>query len=127
MARALEQLFGAAGEEAWIAGARSSIYRSSTLAQICQVSSRQLRRHFQQRFGRSPQDWLDEQRMLAAGPLLRKVRSVKQAAYELGFKQVSHFSRAFKEFYGINPTAYLILKPSSLGACPPEITNVRAR
>ena len=67
--------------------------------------------------------------MLAAGPLLRKVRCVKLAAYELGFKQVSHFSRVFKEFYGINPTAFLMLplKVISMSECPPEITNVRAR
>jgi AraC-like DNA-binding protein len=58
-------------------------------------------------FGRSAQEWLDELRLSAAAPLLRKRRSVKWVAYNLGFKQVSHFSREFKRHYGLSPTGYL--------------------
>jgi AraC-like DNA-binding protein len=32
--------------------------------------------------------------------LLKELRSVKIVAAELGFKQVSHFSREFKRFHG---------------------------
>jgi AraC-like DNA-binding protein len=123
MAWALEPFRFATSDADWLAWARSSTFRSETLAQSCRISPRHLRRYFRRRFGCSTQAWLDEQRMRAAGPLLRNVRCVKQAAFELGFKQVSHFSRQFKKFYGINPSAFL--EARSMWECPPQITNVR--
>jgi AraC-like DNA-binding protein len=40
-------------------------------------------------------------RQLSAGD------TVKSAAYELGFKQASHFSREFKAFHGVPPSCLL--------------------
>lgn len=95
------------------------------LACLCRVSPRHLRRYFHRNFGRSTQAWLDERRMHAAGPMLRRVRSVKEVAFELGFKQTSHFSREFKKFYGINPSTYLGIKPIIPWTSPRQVTNVR--
>ena len=39
---------------------------------------------------------------------------VKEVAYEIGFKQVSSFSRAFKENYGVPPSSI----------CGPELRSV---
>ena len=93
--------------ERWLAVAEESAYRAPILSEKLKVSPRQLRRYTRTRFGRSPQVWLNEQRLRRAGPMLEELRSVKQVAFQLGFKQVSHFSREFKRQYGLAPTAFL--------------------
>jgi AraC-like DNA-binding protein len=87
--------------------AEKSTYSAPVLSKKLEVSARQLRRYTHACFGRSPQDWLNEQRLVRAGRMLKKVRIVKAVAFQLGFKQVSHFSREFKLQYGISPTDFL--------------------
>ena len=89
--------------------ARDSGFKATRMAELCGMSTRHLRRCCLIRFGRSTQDWLDEQRIVAARWLLREQRSVKSVSYALGFKQVSHFSRSFKFYHGLTPTEYLAL------------------
>jgi AraC-like DNA-binding protein len=91
----------------WHKWAWESGFSSAVLSKQLQVSPRQLQRYTRQLFGRSAQDWLDEQRLIAAAGVLKKHRSVKFAAYHVGFKQVSHFSREFKLHYGVTPTGFL--------------------
>ncbi len=93
--------------EKWREMARQSGYRVKPLSQQLLVCRRQLRRYTCEVFGRSPQEWLDEERLTVAPDLLKKHRSVKLVAFELGFKHVSHFSRKFKERYRLSPTAFL--------------------
>src|SRR5215208_5793516 len=92
----------------WHRVARQSLYRVKILTKELKISRRQLQRYTHQAFGRSPQEWLDHQRLLMAGKLLIEQRSVKRVSFELGFRQVSHFSREFKGHYGISPTAFLL-------------------
>jgi transcriptional regulator GlxA family with amidase domain len=91
----------------WPELAQKSTYQATRLAKELQVSQRQLRRYTHALFGRSPQDWLNEQRLLQAGKMMKKMRIAKAVAFRLGFKQVSHFSRAFKLHYGVCPTKFL--------------------
>ena len=91
----------------WVCLACQSGYKAGALAKMRGVSTRQLRRHCQHTFGRSPQDWLDEQRIIAAGYLLKEFQCVKVVSLDLGFKQVSHFCRQFKSYYGLTPTAFV--------------------
>jgi len=91
----------------WFELAQRARYRSVTLASLLSISPRQLHRYTRKVFGRSPQAWLDEQRLWMAAGLLRRWRSVKVVAYELGFKQVSHFSREFKLRFGISPARFV--------------------
>lgn len=91
----------------WREAAHRAGWRVSTLARELDVSQRQLQRYTHAAFCRSPQKWLDEQRLLLAGERLMELRSAKRVAYELGFKQPSHFSRRFKRFHGITPARFL--------------------
>ena len=91
----------------WITLAQASKFNAATFAKLCRISTRQLRRYCHDRFGRSTQEWLDEQRMIAAGYLLKQLRCVKTVAIELGFKQRTHFSRQFKQHYGLPPSEFI--------------------
>jgi transcriptional regulator GlxA family with amidase domain len=91
----------------WVVQAQASGFNAETFARLCGITTRQLRRHVRRTFGRSAQDWLDEQRMIAAGHRLKETPCVKTVAADLGFKQASHFSRKFKEHYGLPPTEFI--------------------
>ena len=91
----------------WVSMAWESGYDSAVLSRKLNVSQRQLQRYTRKLFGRSPQDWLDEQRLGIAAGLILKRRSVKEVAYQLGYKQPSHFSREFKIYYGLSPAQFL--------------------
>jgi AraC-like DNA-binding protein len=82
-------------------------YSSKRLARICYVSERQLARKFNEQFGCPPKVWLRECRLKAARGRLAGGGDLKEVAFELGFKQVSHFSRQFKERYRETPRAFL--------------------
>ena len=92
----------------WLAVARQSGYRASVLSKELRISRRQLQRYTQEMFGLSPQCWLNEQRLVLARRLLMERRSVKEITFGLGFRQISHFSREFKLFYGLSPNAFLV-------------------
>ena len=54
----------------------------------------------------TPQKWLIQRRLKAAHELIRKGgRKVTEICYEVGFKNLSHFSKIYKEAYGMAPTA----------------------
>ena len=91
----------------WSTLARNANYRTSKLASLCHVSVRQLERTFLVEMGRRPQDWLNEQRVLAARQLLREGRSITEVLQDLGFKQRSQFSRDFKKYHGIPPSKFV--------------------
>jgi AraC family chitin signaling transcriptional activator len=93
--------------EEWLRMARQSTFRAYPLSQQLKVSPRQLRRYTRELFQKSPQEWLDEQRLILAATRLKEERSVKTVAFQLGFKRLSHFSRSFKLHYGVSPTEFL--------------------
>jgi AraC-like DNA-binding protein len=49
-----------------------------------------------------------ELRLGKAYESLTQGKSVKEAAYDHGYKQVSHFSREFKNHYGVSPSFLLV-------------------
>jgi AraC-like DNA-binding protein len=93
----------------WLELAHKSAYKAQLLSKELNISTRHLRRCTMQLFGCSPQHWLNEQRLILAERLLKETRLVKIVSSDLGFKQVSHFSREFKLRYGLSPTAFLAL------------------
>jgi transcriptional regulator GlxA family with amidase domain len=94
----------------WTLAARASRFDLRQLANDLGVTVRQISRYFQKELGRTPQDWLDEQRMIAARLMLSHHQPVKRIAMELGFKQSAHFCRQFKKFYGMPPSEFLQLQ-----------------
>lgn len=92
----------------WHKMAGATGYSAERLAKEMNISRRQLQRYTQELFGLSPQEWLNQQRLTTAGDLLKQYRSVKLVAFNLGFKQVSHFSREFKSHYGVCPISFLL-------------------
>ena len=53
----------------------------------------------------SPREWLIHRRLEAPTMLIRKGgRKVSDICFEVGFKNLSHFSKIYKETYGIPPT-----------------------
>ena len=72
---------------------------------MCGRSLSAFKRDFQQLFKAPPGRWLREQRLrrakllLSAGDL-----QVSEVAFQCGFENLSHFSKAFKEEFGHSPT-----------------------
>jgi len=91
----------------WVKLAKEAHFNSRELARLCNLSPRHLQRELNKRFGRTPQDWLNEQRIIASHYLLTSGQPVKNVAFELGFKQPSHFCRQFKSVFSITPSQFV--------------------
>lgn len=74
------------------------------LAALCNVSLRTLQRRFDQEYGMPIGHWMRNFRVSQAYGRIVAGETVKSVAYDLGFKQLSHFSRVFKGIYGVAPT-----------------------
>ena len=92
--------------ERWEQLAGTARYDAKELAKLCNLSVRQLERDFRHNLERSPQNWLNEQRIKAAQQLLLSGQPVKVVAFELGFKQSSHFCRQFKLQNHLTPSQF---------------------
>ncbi len=77
------------------------------LASVAGMSESKLRRLFRQVFGMSPYDYYQTVRMHEAARLLREAKlSVSEAGYQLGFENLSHFTRVFKQHLSQKPKQY---------------------
>ncbi len=92
----------------WEKLAREADFNTSKMARRMGISTRQLRRYTHQEFGVSPAKWLNSQRMELAPALLKSKRSVKMVAADLGFRQSSHFCRAFKDYHRRLPSEFIV-------------------
>jgi AraC-like DNA-binding protein len=76
-------------------------------AKLCHRSLSSFKREFQVQFHESPGKWLLQRRLNYSATLLRNSpMNVTEIAFESGFADVSHFSRAFKGRFGIPPMVY---------------------
>lgn len=63
------------------------------------------KRDFKQYSDLTPQKWIIRRRLEAAHEMIRKCRKkVSDVCYEVGFKNLSHFSKVYKDLYGVAPT-----------------------
>ncbi len=93
---------------------RDNAMRLRTLKQVaeqCRVDEAYLCRLFRRYDDQSPYEYLMRLRMNIAAQRLKKPDVlVKQVAYELGFTDPFHFSRAFKRVFGLSPGAFRQLR-----------------
>lgn len=81
------------------------------ISEACTVDPAYLCRLFKRFDTQSPYQYLIHLKMSHAAQLLHKPGAfVKQIAYELGFKDASHFSRTFKKVFGISPETFRNLR-----------------
>jgi transcriptional regulator GlxA family with amidase domain len=97
----------------WEVLAQKAGYRARDLAELCQTSLRTLERHFHKHYGATVSEWLRELRLKQAYTSLKTGKSVKEVAFEQGYKQVSHFSREFKNQFGVSPSFLSVPPPRS--------------
>ncbi len=77
------------------------------LAQIAAMSETKLKQLFKQTFGNTIYNYYQQARMEEAAFLLKQGgHSVAEVGYELGFSNLSHFSRLFEKHYGLNPKRF---------------------
>ncbi|GAA5087062.1 AraC family transcriptional regulator [Chryseobacterium ginsengisoli] len=77
------------------------------LAKIAIMSETKLKQLFKQTFGDTIYNFYQKARMEEAAFLLRQAKhSVSEVGYELGFSNLSHFSRLFEKQYGLTPKKY---------------------
>ena len=84
-------------------------YSSLTLESLAGrlgLSKRQTERLLMRHYSKSFRRKKEEARMNAAVTLLREGMSIEDAAQRLGYSSSSHFSSAFKAYYGITPSGY---------------------
>ena len=78
------------------------------LAQKCGVSINTLQRHFLRTTGLPVKKWLLNRKMECAVQLLMyKGRSIKETADQLGFADRYHFSKVFKQYFGMSPGKFV--------------------
>jgi AraC-like DNA-binding protein len=78
-----------------------------TMEQISAYTGRSLatfKRDFKKISSLSPQKWLIKKRLEVAYTKLKEGKKIQEVYVEVGFKNPSHFSTAFKKQYGISPT-----------------------
>ena len=76
------------------------------LARLSGRSTSTFYRDFQEKFDCAPHQWILKRRLQEAHSILSKQEaSVKEIYQEVGFKDLAHFSKAFKKEYGVPPSS----------------------
>jgi len=74
------------------------------MADVCNLNRSYFGKIFKETLGKSPQEFLLEYRMTKATELLKLTRlSIKEVGIAVGYENQFHFSRAFKNIYGVSP------------------------
>ncbi len=82
----------------------------SEFAEIANRSTSTFRRDFAKHYQTSPGKWLTNKRLEKAMLLLKTSdKPISDITFDCGFKNISHFSKIFKEKFGLSPTSYRML------------------
>ena len=106
--------------ETWEGLAAQANYRPGALAKLCKVSLRTLQRHFAKNYSLTLGGWMRDVRVAQAYRRIAAGEQIKAVAFDLGFKQLSHFSRVFKQVHGVPPR--MVRKPSKSAETAPTPT-----
>ena len=81
-----------------------------TIAEYARMTDRSVasfKREFQEFYKSTPGKWLTNKRLEYAKLLLTtSKKNISEITYDSGFENVSHFSRIFKEKFGVSPLQY---------------------
>lgn len=91
----------------WEQRAEQARWRVAPLAAGLQISRQWLARYIRQHRDVCLGQWLRECRLRSALGLLQPGTPIKNVALDLGYKQVTHFNRAFKRALGMTPGKFL--------------------
>lgn len=76
-------------------------------AELCHRSLSSFKRDFQKHYNESPGRWLLKKRLDYAATLLRNGdTNISQIVLECGFEDLSHFSKSFKNKFGVSPSSF---------------------
>ena len=76
-------------------------------ARLCHRSLSTFKRDFHNHYNCTPGKWLQEKRLdYAAGQILLNASNISQIAFGSGFEDLSHFSRVFRQKFGVTPSEY---------------------
>ena len=99
----------------------------STAAKLCNLSRFQFSRNFKKEQGLTFRDFVVQVRVRRAAELMRRAASVSvtEAAFVVGFNDLSHFSRMFRRQFGILPSHYRRTEgePIQLPLFPPDASK----
>lgn len=92
----------------YVAANYSEKLRLSTAAKLCDLSRFQFSRSFKKEQGLTFRDFVVQTRIQRAAELMRQSNalSVTEAAFVVGFNDLSHFSRMFRRQLGVTPSHY---------------------
>lgn len=76
------------------------------LARLACMGRTKFFNEFRCHFGCSPVAFQQQLRLKKAALLIKKGQQITQTSFGLGFNNASHFSRCFKQFYGLTPRQY---------------------
>jgi len=76
------------------------------LARIACMGRTKFFNEFRLHFGCSPAIFQQQLRLKKAALLIKQGQQITLTCFELGFNNASHFSRCFKQFYGLTPRQY---------------------
>ena len=82
-------------------------YTPARMADMAELSSSRFRQLFKAQTGKSPSEYLKEQRMTAAArKLLVSNANISDIGYSVGYEDCNYFVREFKSAFGLTPKQY---------------------
>jgi AraC-like DNA-binding protein len=89
---------------------RVHLFSDLTISELASLSGRSLssfKREFRTVFKETPANYIQKRRVERAQQLLEiSTLTVAEICFQVGFNDVSHFSKVFKKNTGVNPTTY---------------------
>jgi AraC-like DNA-binding protein len=98
---------------------KTRVVHSRELESVTGLTRYDLSRQFRIMFGTSPYRYLLMRRLEFARELIHGERPLVEVAFDAGFADQAHFTRAFKSAFGLTPARYRALRASQRSSAAP--------